>query len=472
MLLLEETVRQSLYERLIAVLEEHVRDVARLPVASRLEPEAIRESLARFDFERPVAPEAAFEFVVNGLRRHQVHTPHPAYYGLFNPAPTTMGIVADALVAGFNPQLAAWSHSPFAAEVERHLAQAFGSRLGYPRDSIEGTFASGGAEANHTGLLTALASRFPEYRNAGLRTLARPPVLYVSAEAHHSFAKAARLSGLGTDAVREVEVDEKLAMRVDRLADRIAADRAAGLEPFLVVATFGTTNAGAIDPVDEVAALAREEGLWLHVDAAWGGAVALCPRSRALFRGVEASDSLTLDCHKWLSVPMGAGLFLTRQKGVLEQTFSLATGYMPRDAVGLDVADPYARSIQWSRRAIGMKVLLSLMVAGFEGYAAAVEAMIALGRALRARLRDAGWTLVNDTPLPVVCFTGNDEAGRRPEWLDRVAAHVVGSGRAWISTARLSNGVTALRACITNYRTTETDLDDLVDALGQARERG
>jgi glutamate/tyrosine decarboxylase-like PLP-dependent enzyme len=259
-------------------------------------------------------------------------------------------------------------------------------------------------------------------------------------------------------------------MRVDRLADRIVEDRAAGLEPFLVVATFGTTNGGAIDPLGRVAAVAREEGLWLHVDAAWGGAVALSPRSRGLLRGVEASDSLTLDCHKWLSVPMGAGLFLTRQKGVLEQTFSLATGYMPRDALGLDVADPYARSIQWSRRAIGLKVLLSLMVAGFEGYAAAVDAMMALGRALRTRLVDAGWTLVNRTPLPVVCFTGGDGAGRSPEWLDRVAALVVRSGRAWISTARLSNGVTALRACITNYRTTEADLDDLVDALRQARE--
>ncbi len=472
MLMLSADDRRALWQRLIEAIEAYTEEVGSARVAPRLDPEEIRGLLARFDFGAPVEPNEALDFAVGGLWRHQVHTPHPRYFGLFNPAPTTMGIAADALVAAFNPQLAAWSHSPLAAEIEQHLVRAFAERFGYDRERAEGTFTSGGAEANHTALLAALLRAFPEVGRRGLLALRSQPVLYVSSEAHHSFWKAARLCGLGTEAVREIPVDGELRMEVDELRAAVERDRREGCSPFMVVATAGTTAAGTVDPLPAIADLADEERLWFHVDAAWGGAAALDSALRPILAGIERAASITFDAHKWLSVPMGAGLFLTRQTGVLERTFRVAAGYMPRDAGDLSVADPYAHSIQWSRRFIGLKLFLSLAVAGWRGYEEAIRHQTAMGELLRERLRAASWEPVNRTPLPVVCFVDSTRPdGGSGAYLDAVAADVVGSGDAWISTVRLGEARPALRACITNVRTGPADLDALVTALGAARRR-
>src|SRR5207249_952234 len=143
------------------------------------------------------------------------------------------------------------------------------------------------------------------------------------------------------------------------------------------------TSAGAIDPIPDLAGIAEREGLWYHVDAAWGGAAALLPELRPRLAGIERADSITFDALKWLSVPMGAGIFLTRHPSILERTFGTGTSYMPRDAAGLDVVDPYSHSMQWSRRFIGLKVYLSLLVAGWDGYAAAIRHQVAMGDRLR-----------------------------------------------------------------------------------------
>jgi glutamate/tyrosine decarboxylase-like PLP-dependent enzyme len=259
-------------------------------------------------------------------------------------------------------------------------------------------------------------------------------------------------------------------MDVEALRARIAADRRAGHAPFLVVATAGTTGAGAIDPIAEVADVAAEEGLWMHADAAWAGAVAVAPEMRPLLRGIERADSITVDAHKWLSVPMGAGMVLTRHPQALERTFRVAAAYMPREAEGLEIMDPFAHSMQWSRRFIGLKLFLTLAVAGWDGYARAVREMTAMGDALRERLQRGGWKVVNDTPLPLACFVdGTHAGGAGAHYLARVAAAVLASGQAWISTLTLSGPRPALRACITNFRTGPQDLDALVAALAAAR---
>lgn len=467
---LDPALRGELWRRLAETVERYAAGVDALPVAPVLDAEALRAQLAPFDFESPLAPEAALDFAARGLTHHQVHTPHPRYFGLFNPAPSAMGIAADALVAAFNPQMAAWSHNPFAAEVEAHLCRTLGARFGWPAAQVDGVFCSGGAEANHTGLLAALNTSFPEFAQGGARALPAQPVFYVSEEAHHSFAKAARLCGLGAPACRAVPADVRLRMDLGALEDQLRRDRSEGLLPFLLVATAGTTSAGAIDPLPELGALARREELWLHVDAAWGGAAALIPELRGLLAGLEQADSLTFDAHKWLSVPMGAGLFLTRHPAVLTRTFATRADYMPRDAAGLEVTDPFMHSMQWSRRFIGLKLFLTLAVAGWGGYAAALGRMARAGAHLRQRLAGRGWPLVNDTPLPIACFVdGRSPQGRSAEHLQAVAQRVVGSGRAWVSTVLLRGEQPALRACVTNYRTSEADVDGLVAALDQAR---
>lgn len=467
-LLLSAPVRARLWKRVISAIEDYACNVEHGRVTPELAPQKIRSLLEPFDFAQSRDPVATADFLIRSLRQFQTHTPHPRYYGLFNPAPATMGIAADTIAAAFNPQLAAWSHSPLAIEIERHLIRAFGRRFGQKR--MDGTFCSGGAEANHTALLTALAHSFPEFAARGLRAVARQPVLYVSDEGHHSFHKAARLCGLGTDAVHEIPVNRDRRMDIHALAATIASDRRRGFAPFMAVATAGTTNAGAIDAIPQIADVAAREKIWLHVDAAWGGAAALTPEMRPLLRGVERADSIAFDAHKWLSVPMGAGIYMTPHPEILDKTFRVGAPYMPKEAAGLGVIEPCLRSIQWSRRAIGLKVFLSLSVAGWDGYAAAIRHMIRMGNALRRELRGGGWKLVNRTPLPLVCFVdGTYRKGREADFLDKVALEVVRSGEAWISTTRLSGRTPVLRACITNYRTSFADIRALVRSLAKAR---
>jgi len=469
-LMLDGETRAQLWRKLAEAIEAYATRLETGRVTPPLEPTRLRALLARFDFSAPVDALEALDFLVEGLWKFQTHTPHPRYYGLFNPAPTTMGIAGDALVAAFNPQLAAWSHSPLAIEIEQHLVRAFGARFGYHPAETDGTFASGGMEANHTAVLTALVQAFPDFSSHGVRALAAQPVFYVSAEAHHSLLKAARLCGLGTDAVHAIPVDDSLRMEPEVLASRIAQDRDRGFAPFMVAATAGTTGAGAIDPLPAIAEVAAREKLWLHVDAAWGGAAALVPELRPLLDGSERADSITFDAHKWLSVPMGAGIYLTRHTDILDRTFRVAQTYMPREAAGLDVVDPCMHSIQWSRRAIGLKVFLSLAVAGWEGYATALRHMVAMGALLREQLEASGWHVVNRTPLPLCCFIDQRHAeGRSEAYLHAVAMKVVGSGKAWISTTRLAGSVPVLRACITNYRTKAADIAALMAALEDAR---
>ncbi len=460
-------VRERLVARVAAALEEHTERLASLPVAPAVVPDEVRAHLAGYDFAKPLGAEAVLDDVVTALGRWTVHTTSPRYFGLYNPTPSFYGVLADALVAGFNPQLAAWSHAPFAVEVETHLLRYLGSRLGLPAQEVAGSFTTGGAEANLTGVLLALTRTFPEYGNQGLRALTAQPVFYASAESHLAWLKIAHTVGLGRDAVRLVPVRPDLRVDVDALAAIIAEDRAGGLRPFLVVATAGTTSAGVIDPLPELADLCAAEGLRLHVDAAWAGAVALSDRLRPVLAGIERADSITLDAHKWLSVPMGAGMFLCADSADLRETFRVSTSYMPSSIA--EAADPYVTSVQWSRRFTGLKLFLALAVLGRGGYANQIERDTALGEQLRADLVARGWQLANDTPLPVVCFTDPDaDPANAAAHHDALAAQVVGSGQAWISPTRL-NGKPVLRACITSYRTDSGDLHILLDTLDQAR---
>lgn len=463
-LLLDQDQRAALWERLVERIEEYLTGVDSTRVAPLLDAGALRALLLPYNFNQPQDPLAAVDFVARNCWQHQVHTSHPHYYGLFNPQPATVSIAADALAAAFNPQLAGWSHSPFAVEVEQHLVRAFGVRFGYDAAQCDGTFTSGGAEANHTALLCAMVHAFPQFARQGLRGLAAQPVFYVTGQSHHSLLKAARLCGLGTDAVREIPLDAGWKMDAVALASQIQHDRAAGLAPFLVVGTAGTTSAGIVDPLAALADLCARESLWFHVDAAWGGAAALVPELRPVLGGIERADSITFDAHKWLSVPMGAGIFLTRHREILGRTFRITTEYMPREAEGMEVIDPYIHSMQWTRRFIGLKVFLTLAVAGWDGYATAIRHQAAMGDLLRRELCENGWQIVNPTALPVVCF--RDSAIDA----DAIARHVVASGKAWLSTIRAPGGGPVLRACITNYRTGAEEIRVLVGNLNAARQ--
>ncbi|MFI0405987.1 pyridoxal phosphate-dependent decarboxylase family protein [Actinomadura sp. 3N508] len=455
---------ERVWRHVVELLERERAEIAGRDVSAPVDVRGLRAAIGAYDFGRPVSPEDVIDEVAGLLRATTVHTTHPRYFGLFNPTPTLMGVVGETLAAAFNPQMAAWSHAPAAVEIEAHLLRFLGGRLGYPPEQVAGSFTSGGAEANLTGVLLALTRTWPRYGEDGLRALPGRPVMYASAESHLAWLKIAHATGLGRDAVHLVPTGPDLRLDVQALARRVAEDRANGDLPFLVVATAGTTGAGAIDPLPELADLCADRGLRLHVDAAYGGAAALSDRLRPALNGIERADSITLDAHKWLSVPMGAGALLTTDGEGLAETFRVTTSYMPDDVP--DTVDPYTSSQQWSRRFMGLKLFLSLAVAGRAGYAGQLDHDAALADDLRDRLRATGWTIVNDTPLPVVCFA--DPADATWDHHDALARRVVGSGRAWISPVKVA-GRAALRACVISHRTTPADVGELVQAVNDAR---
>ena len=469
-LFLDSTERSKLWKRVIDEIESYTQSVDSLHVGPDLNLDRIHSRLRPLKFDVPMDPMEAIDLVVGGLRDHQIHTSSRRCFGLFVPASSTMGIVADALAAAYNPQLGAWGHCPIGCEVENHVIQALGERFGYQPGQIDGVFASGGTEANHTALLCALTTKFDSYMAEGAGTLHERPIVYTSIESHHSIAKAARLSGLGKASVRLLPVDDSQRMCFDALCNQVEKDVAHGHRPFFVTATAGTTAAGAVDPIPEILTLARKHDMWVHVDAAWGGAAVISPKLRPILAGIEQSDSITFDAHKWLSAPMGAGIFLTSHPDIMRRTFAVSADYMPKDAAGLDIVEPFNHSMQCSRRFIGLKVFLSLLVAGFDGYAQIIERQAEMGVLLKQQLVKNNWRIVNDTKLPVACFV--DASGMCRDTAsapDDIVQYVVSSGKAWISSAKLVGKGMVIRACITNFRTDESDIRALMDILNEAR---
>jgi glutamate/tyrosine decarboxylase-like PLP-dependent enzyme len=413
---------------------------------------AMRERLQEsFNFDEPMAVEDVIRRVGRSLRTGAVHTPHPRYFGLFNPDVHPICVAADAMVAAFNPQLAAFSHSPAANTMEQMALSVFRTSIGWPESHA--TFTTGGSEANHSAVIVALTDRFPTYGNNGVSVA---PVLYVSAEAHHSFVKIAHACGIGRRAIREIPVDRRLCMLPEALRQAITEDQASGRSPFAVVATAGTTAAGAIDPIPEIATICAAYNLWLHIDAAWGGGVLLSNRLRHLLSGIELADSVTVDAHKWFSVPMGAGMFFCKHPAAVHAAFGIQTSYMP---AATDTPDPYLSTIQWSRRFTGLKLFMALAVLGLPGYERVIEHQADMGEYLKSRLVEEGFPVVNDTGLPLVCFQVPGKS------LQEVVDEVYKSGSAWISRTVISHHGEVLRACITNFRTQKSDIETLIQVL-------
>jgi glutamate/tyrosine decarboxylase-like PLP-dependent enzyme len=392
------------------------------------------------------------------LRTWQVQVTHPRYFGLFNPSVTLASVVADTLVAMYNSQLANWRTSPAANEIERYTLGWLAEKFGLPRNSIA-TFTSGGTEANVSAVVVALTRAFPDYGEHGLRHLNATPSIYLTAEAHNGYNKIAHLTGLGRRALRVIATDNDLKMDLNELQRHVAEDRNNGFLPFMVIGTAGTTAAGIIDPLAEMGQFCREEGLWFHVDAAWGGSAVLAPSLKHYVDGIGEADSITCDAHKWLSVTMGCGMFFCRYPDTVAEAFRADISYMPGKKVG-PVFDPYTNSAQWSRRFIGLKLFMTLAQLGEGGYAEMIEHQTRMGNVLRDALRASGWSILNTTPLPLVCFT---REGLVPsEFLAALHKRQI----AWMSEARVGN-IPVVRACITSFRTTERDIHWVVSEMNR-----
>jgi glutamate/tyrosine decarboxylase-like PLP-dependent enzyme len=431
------------------------------PIVPNVAAEEIRAYLgSRFDFTQPMPLDEVIADVEQMLRKWQVQVTHPRYFGLYNPSVTLASVVADTLVAMYNSQLANWRTSPAANEMERHTLAWLADKFGLPANSIA-TFTSGGSEANLSAVVVALTWAFPQYGEHGLRHLAGDPAIYLTEETHHGFNKIAHMVGLGRRNLRIVATGSDLKMDVADLRRRVEEDRKNGLLPFMVIGTAGTTAAGIIDPLAEIAILCKEQHLWFHADAAYGGSAVVSPGLRPWLAGIEAADSITCDAHKWLSVPMGCGMFFCRHRDSVAQAFRSDVTYMPAKAASEDASatfNPLTHSAQWSRRFIGLKLFMALAEFGEAGYAEMLAHQARMGNMLRESLETTGWRIVNSTPLPVICFTRDGLS--TSEFIAELRERQI----AWMSDAQIG-GVPAVRECITSVKTTEKDIEWVVGQM-------
>ena len=440
-------------------LTQALERVAAGPVTPTVDISQLRDELAAFDFSgrRPI--EDVLAWAMAQLERGTVHLTHPRYFGLFNPAPNFPSQCADRLVSAFNPQLASSGSSPAPIEIEAHVIRAVAARAGLPVGS-GGHFTTSGSEANFTALLCALSQAEPRFVSEGLRAFRGPITLYASRECHAAWFKIALQAGAGRNALRLVASDGCGRMSVTALADAIERDRAAGRVPVMIAATAGTTGAGMIDPLEPCARIAREQRLWYHVDAAWGGAALCSQRLRGLLAGIELADSLTIDAHKWFATTMGCGMFIARDPRPLSEVFRVAADFMPSNASSLD---PYLTTLQWSRRFVGLRLFLTLATAGWQDLGAHVERATQVVDSVREGLTLLGWSVANTSELAVLCVV--PPSGSRS--VREIARRVVGSGSAWVA-ATAFEGHDVVRICATHGETALADVEALVGVLGDA----
>jgi aromatic-L-amino-acid decarboxylase len=455
----QSIAEQAVFDEVRKITAQLESLIANGPIVPTVTPEEIRGYLtSRYRFTEPLELDDVIADVEQMLRKWQVQVTHPRYFGLFNPSVTAASVIADLLVAMYNPQLATWRTSPAANEIERHTVSWLAGKFGLPSCTVA-NFTSGGQEANFSAVAVALARAFPEIGETGLRQLPASPVIYLTDGAHHGYLRIARLTGLGATALHAVAMDGDLKMDVQDLARKVKEDRKSGLTPLMVIASAGTTAAGVIDPLPDLARFCRIERLWLHIDAAWGGAAVVSPRLREHLAGIEHADSITCDAHKWFSVPMGAGMFFCRHPEAVLTAFDANVAFMPGKTP--EVLDPYTSTTQWSRRFIGLKLFLALAERGESGYAEMIEHQVRMGEVLRSSLERAGWRIVNKTPLPLVCFTRDGLTAS--EFLAELYKRQI----AWMSEVQLGSDPPVLRACITSFRTTEQDIEWVVGEMSR-----
>jgi aromatic-L-amino-acid/L-tryptophan decarboxylase len=386
------------------------------------------------------------------------------FFGYVMGSGEPVAALGDLFASVINQNGTAWRSGPATAIIERTVVAWLAEAIGCP--GFGGTLTSGGSLANLMGLAMAREARVPANESG-----VSGGVVYASSEVHMSIGKAVSLLGLGRDNLRLLPCDDDFRLSPEVLRRAVRADRAAGLSPMAVVACGGTIVTGAVDPIGDLVAVARDEDLWVHVDGAYGVPAAMV--NPELFAGLNGVDSISMDAHKWLYQPLDCSVLLYRDRSAARRTFSMTDDYaasLSADPVEGDVF--FEETIELSRRIRALKLWLSLRYHGLAAFREAIADNVRQARLL-ADLIDAEPALerVADVPLSAVCFrwTGGDPASRdehNVEILERVNR----SGRVYLSNATV-RGEFTLRACITNHRTTDADVAAVVEEVKAAAPR-
>src|SRR5512146_814277 len=438
---------------------------------STIRDQPAQRALTRPDAERLIgaAPweagvdfESLLDFLHDRVFPYHAREPHPHFMGYIPSSPTFPAVLGDWLASGYNFFAGVWSVAAGPNEIELVVLDWCREWLGMPVGT-SGLLTSGGSAATLTALVAARHAADPTGE------LVPKLTLYTSDQAHSSVQRAAWIAGIPRANVRGIESDTGYRMRADALAEAIAADRTAGYRPFMVVASAGTTNTGAVDPLNEIADLCARESLWMHTDAAYAGFAALTERGAGALEGLGRSDSVTLDPHKWLFVPFECGCLLARDPATLERAFSVHPEYLTDVRAREREVNFADRGEQLTRSSHALKVWLSVQYFGLANIREAIERGIRRAEYAEALLRAReGFEILSPAQFGVVCFRAHPAGVDDPAVLDdlneQVNARVNATGQFLMSSTKL-RGRFSLRLCTQVHRMTEEDVEAVLDAV-------
>lgn len=456
---------RALGHRMLDDMFDHLGGLRDAPVWQPM-PVDLRQELRRDLPREPKPAEAVYIDFQRLVQPYSTGNLHPRFMGWVHGGGNPVGMLAEMLSGALNANLGGRDHAPI--EVERQVIAWAAEMLGFPADA-SGVLVTGTSIANLIGLLIARTAVLgPSVRCSGLGDTRL--VAYTSAAAHGCLPRAMEIAGLGRDALRMIPCDANGAMRLDLLAAQVAQDRDMGAQPFLLVGTAETVNTGAVDGLAGLADFAAGQGLWFHVDGAFGAIAMLAPKLRPLLAGIERADSVAFDFHKWAQVPYDAGCILVRDGSRQFATFGADAAYLRREERGLAGGGiwPCDLGPDLSRGFRALKVWMTLAVYGADRIGAVVQHTCDLAAALAARLdREPALERLAPVALNIVCFRFVASSGDLDRLNTDIVADLQEAGIAAPSTTVL-NGALAIRAAIVNHRTTQADIDILVDAVLQA----
>jgi aromatic-L-amino-acid decarboxylase len=448
--------------RMLDDMFDYVANVRERPVWKPI-PDEVR---AQFHAELPLEPTDlgdVYRQFTDCIAPYATGNVHPGFMGWVHGGGTAVGMLAEMLAAGLNANLGGRDHIPI--EVERQIVEWTRAMFGFP-GSASGIFVTGTSMANLMAVLVARTTALgPSVRRTGVGDEGALLTAYTSVVAHGCIAQAMDIAGFGSDALRCIEVDRSHRIDVAALRARIAADRAAGLKPFLVVGSAGTVDIGAIDDLQALSSLCREEGLWFHVDGAYGALGILSPALAPRLAGLESADSIAFDFHKWGQVPYDAGFLIVRDGDLHRQTFAAPAAYLRRETRGLAAGSlwPCDLGPDLSRGFRALKTWFTLKTYGTERLGAIITRTCALAGYLEARiLAEPRLQLMAPVQLNIVCFRYRAADANKVN--GDIVIDIQESGIAAPSTTVL-DGELAIRAAIVNHRTDTCDIDALISAV-------
>ena len=454
------------------LISEHAARLESAPVTSAATPADLKRV---FDEPMPLTgmpADGILEQFARDVAPHAMQIPSPRYFGQFNPTPLAIGVWADALCSALNQNAGAWRNGPTSALIEAQVIGWLCELIGYGPEAF-GVLASGGSEANLIALKCARDKAARDTCDLGVRAAAGDLTVYASEQCHFSVEKSVDILGLGRTSLRKIDTDERFHIRTELLREAIEKDRREGRIPFCIVGIAGATSTGVIDPLPELAAIARANDCWFHVDAAYGGGLAFSDAQKEKLKGIELANSITFDPHKWMFVPFACGTTLVRDGGnILRDSFDISPEYLSEDRGGSDVQYDFFRYGQMgTRRFNALKLWMAFKFMGKHGYAETVERHLELTRHFAGRLDELpDFERTGQIETAVCCFRylPNRVRALAPEDQDRVQQalqqRIEKSGKAFFPSTIL-HGRRALRVNINSYLTERRHVDDLVELL-------